>query len=836
MSESLTELAKRLEPLIVGQAVGAAQTVITGGEGPGIDIAGNKVGLGGDTILIYHANGSPAAEFAATDAGLDLAQAAMASGDMMVTPQCTFTAAHTFTAGLYYLYGTIFSGQITLADGVQTNYLKVVRTANDANDLIGVIAPASGSVLIYDPYINVIQSGAGDAVGLLVAGGTGTPRIEGGHILGTSVGGAGYGIKHDSITCIGSVTYLTWNGEGSGLGNFYWGATDRSMRWDGTTGRAYFKANMGTGHNVSGTLSLKCTLYYEEGDTDNGIGSAGDQYLPHNFNASYTPDTQLSWVAQPDVGSSVTLTGTGTPDVNGNLYFELVAGSSGGCARYYLTEVTWTEGTTVYPVVGVASSTETTTALNCQVYGSTKALYGGTGVINVHACQYDTSAGVIIPLAGDRAVHDAIGYPTLHTNDTDAATSSLHHTLGTGSTQAAAGDHTHAQLHDPVTVVDTDTVNLTLTGQALSAALKDTAVTPGSYTNPNISVDQQGRITSAENGSTGSITDPTTAKGDLLYKVDKINLATATLGATATAISVYDNHYANNVIDGNDTTYWAGGSNPVADDWIYIDLGASKDIVGYRLYQYPRAGAWGASHFKVQKADSASGPWTDISDVTPTADDVTIELASAHTTRYVRFYAVTGGNNSWQIYTIEIYEVVALSRLPIGTAGQVLTVDTGLPAWKDPTPSAHASTHQSGSSDPIAVDTLASASDNTNLNASATAHGLLPKLSNVATQVLSGVGTWISRFFAFKDLTDAPSSYTGLGGKFLRVKSTEDGIETAAIAGGGDVLGPATSTDGHLAVWDGTDSKTLKDGGAVPSGGGGTSSPALNIYTNANFR
>lgn len=47
------------------------------------------------------------------------------------------------------------------------------------------------------------------------------------------------------------------------------------------------------------------------------------------------------------------------------------------------------------------------------------------------------------PLAGDRAVWDADGYPLLHTNDADAAADALHHTLGTGANQAAAGNHTH---------------------------------------------------------------------------------------------------------------------------------------------------------------------------------------------------------------------------------------------------------------------------------------------------------------------------------------------------------------------------------------------------------
>ena len=57
-------------------------------------------------------------------------------------------------------------------------------------------------------------------------------------------------------------------------------------------------------------------------------------------------------------------------------------------------------------------------------------------------------------------------------------------------------------------------------------------------------------------------------------------------------------------------------------------------------------------------------------------------------------------------------------------------------------PTAHKTTHQSGGTDAIALDTLAAPTDVTTLNASASAHGLLRKLSGAATDFLSGAGTW----------------------------------------------------------------------------------------------
>lgn len=60
----------------------------------------------------------------------------------------------------------------------------------------------------------------------------------------------------------------------------------------------------------------------------------------------------------------------------------------------------------------------------------------------------------------------------------------------------------------------------------------------------------------------------------------------------------------------------------------------------------------------------------------------------------------------------------------------------------DQNPVAHATDHEAGGGDPIQLDDLAAPSDNTDLDASTSAHGLLKKLSNVATEYMDGTGNW----------------------------------------------------------------------------------------------
>lgn len=69
---------------------------------------------------------------------------------------------------------------------------------------------------------------------------------------------------------------------------------------------------------------------------------------------------------------------------------------------------------------------------------------------------------------------------------------------------------------------------------------------------------------------------------------------------------------------------------------------------------------------------------------------------------------------------------------------------------------------------------------------------------------------------SFLDLSDTPSSYSGEAGNAVIVNATEDGLEFGTAAGG-DVTGPASSTDNNLASFDGATGKIIKDSGILSS-------------------
>lgn len=130
--------------------------------------------------------------------------------------------------------------------------------------------------------------------------------------------------------------------------------------------------------------------------------------------------------------------------------------------------------------------------------------------------------------------------------------------------------------------------------------------------------------------------------------------------------------------------------------------------------------------------------------------NVTLPLLAGNDT-----FAFIGFNNAWSVVqnfpnlsTVGTNLVLSSTGLsaartitfPDSTTTVVGTSDSRLSDAR--TPTAHKTTHQTGGSDSIPLDTLAATTDVTTLNSTTSAHGLLKKLSGNATDYQDGTGNW----------------------------------------------------------------------------------------------
>jgi hypothetical protein len=408
-TNNLTTLARRLKPFFLA-ALRAAPGVAA--------VMLNRI------LLIPGGTDDPGV-YEKSAAGLAEALAAAVSGDAVWLPPCALSGSQTVPAGVS-LVGVsrercAIAGQVTLGAGAALENLAVSNGSGPA-------VVCAGSASIYNCTLN------GSTYG--ISAGVDTVYVEGGWLAGGTAPAGG-----ETSSSLVSYSYAKTETQ-EGLGKLA-DSSDASEGWelagfDDSGWNDPYLPYSSWGAPISGTDWI-C-------DPDEPTGSAGKEICyRHEFEIT-GPCSAVLTIRANDM-ARVFINGV-TVLSQHNWYEWFGYGHDPVAIKHDAIEVpidpsVFVVGTncigviykdqiTIDGIVEDDPGVELTYKLN--------VTYGGGASILTSGVRMDAPVGE--PTQGERSVWDAEQFPSRHANDIDALLG-IHHTLGTGSTQAAAGDHLH---------------------------------------------------------------------------------------------------------------------------------------------------------------------------------------------------------------------------------------------------------------------------------------------------------------------------------------------------------------------------------------------------------